>query len=119
VLGGTGSLPMLAKVSVPQPAPPQKLRIAGGVAKGNLIHDVKPQYPLQARKAKIEGTVILLAVIGKDGSVQNVQVKSGLPLLAEAAIEAVKQWRYKPYLLNGQPVEVDTQITIDFTLAGA
>jgi len=84
-----------------------------------LIHDVKPQYPPQARQARIEGTVVLLAVIGKDGSVRDVQVKSGSPLLAQAAIEAVKQWRYKPYLLNGQPVEVDTQITINFTLAEA
>jgi protein TonB len=62
---------------------------------------------------------VLLAVIDKDGSIRDVQVKSGPPLLAQAAIEAVKAWRYKPYMLNGQPVEVDTQITINFTLAGA
>jgi len=61
----------------------------------------------------------LLAVIGKDGSVQDVRVESGLPVLAQAAIEAVKQWRYKPYLLNGEPVEVDSRITINFTLSNS
>jgi protein TonB len=60
---------------------------------------------------------VLLAVIGKDGSVQNVRVESGLPVLAQAAIDAVKQWRYKPYLLNGEPIEVDSQITINFALS--
>jgi protein TonB len=119
VLGVTSAVPVLAKTAVPPPAAPQKAHAAPVVAGGNLIHDVKPQYPPQARQARIEGTVVLLAVIGKDGSVRDVQVKSGSPLLAQAAIEAVKQWRYKPYLLNGQPVEVDTQITINFTLAEA
>jgi protein TonB len=104
-------------MAVPSPAQPQKVRVPSVIAEGNLIHDVKPYYPPQARQAKIEGTVVLLAVIDKDGSVRDVQVKSGAPLLAQAAIEAVRQWRYKPYLLRGQPVEVDTQITINFTLA--
>jgi len=115
VVGGTGTAPVLAK-AVPPPALPRK-RVPAALAQGNLIHDVKPQYPPQARHAKLEGTVVLLAVIGKDGSVQDVQVKSGAPLLVQAAIEAVKEWRYKPYLLNGQPVEVDTQIVINFTLS--
>jgi protein TonB len=82
-----------------------------------LLHDVAPTYPPEAGRARIEGTVVLLAVIGKDGSVQNVRVETGLPILAQAAIDAVKQWRYRPYLLNGEPVEVDSQIIINFTLS--
>ena len=66
-----------------------------------MIHDVTPQYPPEAGRARIEGAVVLLAVIGKDGSVEDVRVESGLPILAQAAIDAVKQWRYRPYLLNG------------------
>lgn len=116
VLGGIG--PALPKVAAPPPAPPQKIRVSSGVAEGNLIHDVRPQYPVLARQAHIQGVVVLLAVIGKDGAVQDLHVKSGPPMLAQAAVDAVRQWRYKPYFLNGQPVEVDTQININFTLAG-
>ena len=89
------------------------------VAEANLIHDVTPQYPPEAGRARLEGTVVLMAVIGKDGSVKDVRVESGLPILAQAAIDAVKQWRYKPYLIDGEPVEVDSRITINFTLSGA
>lgn len=106
-------VPVLAKTS---PAP-KRVRIATRVAEANLIHDVAPTYPPEAGRARIEGTVVLQAVIGKDGSVQDVQVESGLPILAQAAIDAVKQWRYRPYLLNGEPVEVDSRITINFTLS--
>ena len=105
----------MPKLAVPVP---QKIRVSSGVAQGNLIHDVRPQYPPLARQAHIQGMVVLLAVIGKDGSVRDLHVKSGSPLLAQAALDAVKQWRYKPYFLNGEPVEVDTQININFTLAG-
>jgi protein TonB len=89
------------------------------VAEANLIHDVTPQYPPEAGRARLEGTVVLMAVIGSDGSVRDVRVESGLPVLAQAAIDAVKQWRYKPYLVDGEPVEVDSRITINFTLSGA
>jgi periplasmic protein TonB len=82
---------------------PKRMRIASRVAESNLIHDVAPTYPPEAGRARIEGTVVLLAVIAKDGTVQDVRVESGLPVLAQAAINAVKQWRYKPYLLNGDP----------------
>ena len=116
VLGGTGPVP--AKPPEPQPAPPQKIRVSSGVAQGNLIRNVQPQYPVLARQAHIQGIVVLLAVIGKDGTVRDLHVKSGPPLLAQAAMDAVKQWRYKPYLLNGEPVEIDTQINVNFTLAG-
>ena len=117
VLGSTRSLPVLAKT--PEPTPVKRIRVAARVAEANLIHDVAPKYPPEAGRARIEGTVVLMAVIGKDGSVQDVRVESGLPLLAQAAIDAVKQWRYRPYLLNGEPVEVDSRITINFTLSGA
>jgi protein TonB len=113
VLSGTHSVPVLAKTS----PTPKRMRIASRVAESNLIHDVSPTYPPEAGRARIEGTVVLLAVIAKDGTVQDVRVESGLPVLAQAAIDAVKQWRYKPYLLNGEPIEVDSQITINFTLS--
>jgi protein TonB len=102
---------------VPEQVPVKRMRIAAKVAEANLIHDVAPHYPPEAGRARIEGTVVLMAVIGKDGSVQDVQVESGLPMLAQAAMEAVKQWRYRPYLLNGELVEVDSRITINFTLS--
>jgi protein TonB len=83
-----------------------------------LMYQMRPQYPRLAVQARIQGTVVLQAVIGKDGTVQDLRLISGHPLLAPAAIEAVKQWRYRPYLLNNEPVEVDTQINVNFTLGG-
>ena len=115
VLSSAPSVPVLAKS--PEPTPIKRIRIASRVAEANLIHDVAPQYPPEAGRARIEGAVVLMAVIGKDGSVQDVRVESGLPILAQAAMDAVKQWRYRPYLLNGEPVEVDSRITINFTLS--
>lgn len=96
----------------------QKVRVSSGVAQGLLIRQVRPQYPPLARQARIQGTVILQAVIGKDGLVQDLHVVSGHPLLTNAAIDAVKQWLYRPYYLNGEPVTVDTQINVNFTLTG-
>jgi periplasmic protein TonB len=113
VLGSTHSAPVLAKT----PEPTRRMRVGSRVAAANLIHDIAPIYPPEAGRARIEGTVVLLAVIGKDGTVRDVRVQSGSPLLAQAAIDAVKQWRYRPYLLNGEPVEVDSQITITFNLS--
>ena len=84
---------------------------------GLLVHQVKPEYPPAARAAHIQGMVVLHAIIGKDGAVKQVQVVSGSPMLASAAENAVKQWRYKPYVLNGQPVEVDTTVNVNFTMA--
>lgn len=96
----------------------QKVRVSSGVAQGLLVHQVTPQYPALARQARIQGTVVLQAVIGKDGAVQNLHVLSGHPMLIDAAVDAVRQWRYKPYYLSGEPVEVDTQINVNFTLSG-
>jgi periplasmic protein TonB len=104
-------------VAVPKVAV-QKVRVSSGVAQGLLIHQVTPQYPTLARQARIQGTVVLQAVIGKDGTVQNLHVLSGHPMLIPAAMDAVRQWRYKPYYLNWEPVEVDTQISVNFTLSG-
>jgi periplasmic protein TonB len=115
VLGSTRSVPVLAKT--PAPAPITRIRLAQRIVEANLIHDVTPTYPPEAGRARVEGTVVLLAVIGKDGTVQDVHVESGLPILAQAAMDAVKQWRYRPYLLNGEPVEVDSRITINFALS--
>ena len=111
------SVPILAKS--PEPTPVKRIRVASRVVEANLIHDVPPQYPPEAGRARLEGAVVLMAVIGQDGSVKDVRVESGLPILAQAAIDAVKQWRYKPYLIDGDPVEVDSRITINFTLSGA
>lgn len=86
------------------------------VAPGLLIKRVEPKYPKTARKAKIEGTVVVCAVIGKDGRVRNLQVGSGPSELVPSVIQAVRQWVYKPYLLDGKPVEVDTTIHVSFKL---
>jgi periplasmic protein TonB len=88
------------------------------VTQGLLIHKVQPAYPPLARQARIQGSVVLQADISKNGTIENLHVISGHPMLTGAALEAVKQWRYKPYILNGEPVEVETQVTVNFTLAG-
>ena len=111
------SVPVLEKSPVLTPV--KRIRVAARVAEANLIHDVTPQYPPEAGRSRLEGTVLLMAVIGTDGSVKDVRVESGLPILAQAAIDAVRQWRYKPYMIDGEPVEVDSRITINFTLSGA
>jgi protein TonB len=88
------------------------------MSEGNLIRRVPPGYPALARSARVQGTVVLQAVISKDGSIENLRLISGHPMLAPAALKAVQQWRYRPYILNNEPVEVETQITVNFSLAG-
>ena len=88
------------------------------ILEGSLIHRVLPTYPYPAKITHVQGPVVLAAIISKDGRIENLQLISGHPLLAGAAIEAVSQWRYKPYILNGEPIEVETRITVNFTLAG-
>lgn len=83
---------------------------------GSLIRRVQPVYPGPARIARVQGPVVLAAIISKDGTMQHVQLISGHPMLVPAAIEAVRQWRYKPYILNGEAIEVETQITVNFVL---
>jgi periplasmic protein TonB len=119
---GSGNNPITrllddAHTTAPRVVPPPKVRVSSGVAQGMLVRQVKPQYPPLALQARIQGTVVLQAVIGKDGSVEELHAVSGPPLLIGAAIAAVRQWLYRPYYLNGEPVAVDTQINVNFTLA--
>jgi TonB family protein len=95
---------------------PKNLRLSAGVAEGNLIHRVEPAYPQMARIAHVQGDVVLQFLIGKDGAVENLHVVSGHAILIQAAMDAVKQWKYKPFLLNGELVEVETTVTLKFHL---
>jgi periplasmic protein TonB len=118
-MGGViGGIISSTPVAVPKAATPQRVRVSQGVTQGLLIRKIQPNYPPLARQARIQGSVLLQAVISKDGAIENLRLISGHPMLAPAALEAVKQWRYKPYILNGEPVEVETQITVNFTLSG-
>ncbi len=117
VIGSVITSSNLAAVPKFVPVAPQRIRISAGVTKGLLIHRVEPAYPTLARAARVQGEVVLSAVIDSNGQIQNLQLVSGHPMLVPAAIAAVRQWRYKPYLLNGQPVEVETTITVIFTLS--
>ncbi|MDQ1388002.1 MAG: periplasmic protein TonB [Acidobacteriaceae bacterium] len=118
-MGGViGGIISSTPVAVPKVATPQRVRVSAGVTSGLLVKRIQPNYPPLARQARIQGTVVLHAVISKEGAIENLTLVSGHPMLAPAAIDAVKQWRYKPYLLNGEPVEVDTEVQVNFTLAG-
>src|SRR5262249_28307649 len=99
-------------------ATPQRVRISSGVANGQLISQPKPIYPVIARNNRIAGTVILKALISKSGNIENLQVVSGHPMLTQAALDAVRQWKYRPYILNGEPVEVETTVQVNFNLGG-
>ncbi len=123
VAGGTpggviGGIISSTPVAVPRVAAPKVVRVSSGVSEGLLLHRVQPAYPPLARAAHVSGTVQLQATIGRDGSIQNLRVISGHPMLAPAAVQAVKQWKYKPYLLNGEAVEVETTVTVNFNLGG-
>jgi periplasmic protein TonB len=120
VIGGIiSSTSSVAAVPNLTKATPQRIRISQGVSKGLLVYRIEPTYPPVARLARIQGIVVLTAVIDKDGNIQNLQVVTGHPMLAPAAIDAVKQWRYKPFLLNGQPVGIETTVTVVFSLREA
>jgi protein TonB len=111
IIGGTG--PVLAP---PKPAAPARIKQGGEVTAASIITQTRPAYPALARQARIQGTVVLHAIIDKEGKVAQLEVVSGHPLLVQSAIEAVRQWRYKPTQLNGDPVEVDTTIQVTFTM---
>jgi protein TonB len=115
--GVIGGIISNAPMAVPKVAV-QRVRVSQGVTQGMVLHKVQPNYPPLARTARVQGSVVLAAVIGKDGAIQNLHVISGHPLLTQAALDAVRQWKYRPYILNGEPVEVDTQVTVNFTLSG-
>ncbi len=105
---------------VPQPPPTPSVHPprVSRMMEGNLIYRVQPQYPALARQARVQGIVVLHATISREGRIENLQVVSGPPLLVKSAIDAVLQWRYRPYYLNNEPVEVETQVTVNFTLSG-
>ena len=114
VLGG-----VLSAANAPPPRiAPQRVRVSQGVTSGLLINKVTPVYPPIARQAHISGSVILQAIISKQGTIEGLKVVSGHPMLVNNAVEAVKQWRYKPYILNGEPVEVETTVTVNFNMGG-
>jgi protein TonB len=98
--------------------PPDRIRVGGVIENAMLINRVMPQYPAIARTAHVSGTVVLHAIIAKDGAIEELSYVSGPPLLLKTAMDAVKQWRYRPTLLNGEPVEVETTIDVVFNLGG-
>ena len=99
-------------------SPAKKPAISSGVMAGNRLSGADPQYPAIARAARVQGTVVLAATISRSGTIENLRVISGPPMLAPAAEEAVRTWRYRPYLLNGEPVEVKTTVNVIFNLGG-
>jgi protein TonB len=112
IIGGVGGGP-------PPPPPPKSnrpLRVGGNVQQANLLRQVTPLYPPIAKTAHISGTVVLHAIISKDGTIEQLEYISGPPLLMKNAMDAVRQWRYRPTMLNGEPVEVDTTVSVVFTL---
>jgi len=129
VAGGTpggvlGSILSSTPSAMPPPPPPppvkaalKRITIGGNVQQAKLVRQPKPVYPPLAKQARISGVVHLAAVISRDGTIQDLKVISGHPLLIPSALEAVKQWVYQPTLLNGEPVEVSTQIDVNFTLS--
>lgn len=102
----------------PTPLPATHTFRPSSLLEGSLIHRVQPVYPPLARSVRVQGAVVLAAVIGKEGTIENLRLISGHPMLVPAAIAAVSQWRYKPYILNGEAIEVETQITVNFLLSG-
>jgi len=111
VIGGVGTAP-----PPPRPRASGPVRVGGNVQAARLVNRVQPIYPPLARQTRISGTVRLHAIISKDGTIQSLEVVSGHPLLQQSALDAVRQWRYQPTLLNGEPVEVDTTIDVIFSL---
>jgi protein TonB len=111
VIGSTGTAPIVVVK-----APPKKVLLTSVLMAGNLLEKTLPQYPAIARATRTQGTVVLQATISKAGLIENLRVISGPPLLQQAAMDAVRSWRYKPYLLNGEPVEVETTVNVVFNL---
>ena len=114
-----GELPgkSTALTAAANPGKPERVRVNQGVTQGNLLKRVTPEYPALAKAARLQGTVLLHAIIGKDGTIKSLRIKQPLGLgVDESAAEAISQWRYRPYILNGDPVEVDTTITVNYEL---
>jgi protein TonB len=115
--GGVGpSIPGSSAAPTVRLIPKAPVRVSGPVSEGLLLSKTLPIYPRLAIAVRAEGTVVLQATISKDGTIENLRVVSGPPMLQQAAIDAVKTWRYRPYLIGGEPVEVDTTVNVVFTL---
>jgi protein TonB len=99
-------------------AAPQKVSIASGIAVGLLIQKTAPIYPPMAKNARVSGTVVIQATISRNGTIENTHVVSGPAMLRQSALDAVKTWRFRPYMLSGEPVEVDTTVNVNFALGG-
>jgi protein TonB len=115
VMGGIGNAPA-PSVKVEKPKGP--VRVSSGVVAGMALSQPKPVYPPIAKAAHVSGAVVLHALISKTGSIQNLQVVSGPEMLRAAALDAVRNWKYKPYVLNGEATEVETTITVNFNFGG-
>ncbi len=115
--GGIGpSLPGRTAPVVVRPATRAPLALPSSVVEGLLIRKTIPVYPIIARESRTQGTVVLAATISKGGTIENLRVVSGSPMLQRAALDAVQTWQYKPYLLNGEPIEVETTVDVIFSL---
>jgi len=117
VIGGIISSSSKNSMVIPRTEPVKRIRVSQGVTQGMVITKIEPIYLKLAVMARVTGVVLVKAIISRDGTITELQVISGHPILVPAAIEAVKQWRYRPYLLNGEPVEVETSITVTFQIA--
>jgi periplasmic protein TonB len=115
ILNSFGAGTPMVTLKPPPPARPPRI---SHWAEGNLIYRVQPVYPPLARQARIQGAVQLRAIISKAGTIEQLTLESGHPMLAGAAIDAVRQWRYRPYRLNDEPIAIETEITVNFVLAG-
>jgi protein TonB len=114
---GLASPPPVVQRIAPKPTGPQ--RVSSGVVQGLAISQPQPVYPPIAKAAHVQGVVVLHALISKQGTIEDLKVISGPPMLTGAAVDAVKRWRYKPYLLSGEPTEVETTINVNFTFSGS
>jgi protein TonB len=118
ILGGASAAPPPPPPPEQKKAPPpSRIRVGGNVQSAKLVRQPKPVYPQLAKQARIQGVVKLHALISKEGTIEDLKVVTGHPLLVPAALEAVKQWVYQPTTLNGEPVGVETEIDVNFTLS--
>ena len=117
VIGGIISSSASSTAIIPRIEPVKRIRISQGMTQGMVISKIEPTYPKLALSARVTGVVLVKAIISREGTITELEVVKGHPILVPAAIEAVKQWRYRPYLLNGAPVEVETYITVTFQIS--
>jgi periplasmic protein TonB len=113
---GDGHGPVVSVAAAKTPA--ERVRISSGVSQGMLIAPIRPVYPMIAKAAGVEGSVVVEAVISRDGRIESLHVVSGPPMLQNAAMDAIREARYQPYRLNGEPTEVETRITVNFRMRG-